>query len=67
MLPGATLPQNSAARAAQIVAKAQVIASQLLVGFSDDRRFFVQLLVLLVFFVLVIIIVGVAAASCYRP
>src|SRR5262245_7356932 len=63
MLPDATLPQNSAARAAQIVAKAQVIASQLLVGFSDDRRFFVQLLVLLVllvFFVLVIIIVGMS-------
>jgi hypothetical protein len=43
-------------RFAQVVSKAQVIASQLLVGFSDDRRFFVQLLVLLVFFVLVIIV-----------
>src|SRR5262245_29657567 len=43
-------------RFAQVVAKAQVIASQLLVGFSDDQRFFVQLLVLLVFFVLVIIV-----------
>src|SRR5262245_3937139 len=47
-------------RFAQVVSKAQVIASQLLVGFSDDRRFFVQILVLLVFFVLVIIIVGMS-------
>src|SRR5262245_12297337 len=43
-------------RFAQVVSKAQVIASQLLVGFSHDRRFFVQPLVLLVFFVLVIIV-----------
>jgi hypothetical protein len=37
-----------------------VRAQQLLVGFSDDRRFFVPVLVLFVFFVLVIIIGGIS-------
>src|SRR5262249_22751656 len=39
---------------------ALAMREELLVGFSDDRRFFVSVLVLFVFFVLVIIIGGVS-------
>jgi hypothetical protein len=35
-------------------------AQELLIRFSDDRRFFVPVLVLFLFFVLVIMIVGVS-------
>src|SRR5262249_23967133 len=45
---------------AQVVATAQVTASRLFLGFSDDRRFVLPVLVLFVVFVLVIIIVGIS-------
>src|SRR6516162_6136615 len=47
-------------RFAQVVSKAQVIATRLFVGFSDDGRVVLPVLVLFVVFVLVIIIVGIS-------
>src|SRR5215470_8622485 len=47
-------------RFAQVVAKTQVIATWLFVGFSDDGRVLVPVLVLFFVFVIVIIIVGIS-------
>ena len=56
MLPDATLPLHFA----QVVATAQVTASQLFVGFSDDGRVVVPVLALFVVFIFVIIIIGIS-------
>src|SRR5262252_2115609 len=48
-------------RFAQVVAKTQVIATRLFVGFSDDGRVLVRVLVLFfVFVIIIIIIVGIS-------
>src|SRR5215467_9864706 len=47
-------------RFAQVVSKAQVIATRLFVGFSDDGRVVVPVLILFVVFFLVIIIAGIS-------
>src|SRR6516162_5241044 len=47
-------------RFAQVVSKAQVIATRLFVGFSDDGRVVLPVLVLFVVFFVVIIIVGIS-------
>src|SRR5437899_12097408 len=53
-------------RFAQVVS-AQVIATRLLVGFSDDGRVVVPVLVLFVVFFLVIIIVGISRRYRVAP
>src|SRR5215467_6147150 len=47
-------------RFAQVVAKTQVIATRLFVGFSDDGRVLVPVLVLFFVFVIIIIVIGIS-------